>query len=131
MSRNNPRQRIRRQETRFRGKDKSFVFKNEEHSVFLNDGNIVSRQRFDSDVAQGIIPHSPDELKGQCQTCLNFLTEKTILICDLCWNVTCLPCAVKKDNMTVCPACAKYLEHRRRILIFRKLFIEPFIEWVR
>ena len=126
MSENNPRQRIRREETRYRGKDGSFVFQNEEHSVFLGEGNILSRGRTETPVAQGVVPHEPTDVVGQCQSCSDFTTK--LLICDLCWQVVCLPCASERSEMTVCPACAQYLERRRWILILRKLFIEPFVE---
>lgn len=130
MSNNNPRQRIRRQEVRFRGKTKDFGISTEEHTVLGDDGNIVSHERTESPVAQGMIPHEPTDVVGQCQTCLNFATEKMILVCDCCWQVVCLPCASKWKNETVCPACARHLDRRRFRLIFRKLFIEPFVEWI-
>ena len=126
MNRSNPRQRIRREETCYRGKDGSYVFQNEEHSIFLADGNIVSRERTETPVAQGVVPHVPTDIAGECRSCSNFTTK--LLICDLCWEVVCLPCASRRAEMTVCPACARYLQRRRWILIFRKLFIEPFVE---
>lgn len=129
MSVNNPRQRIRREETRYRGKDGSFVFQSEEHSVFLADGNILSRGRTEAPVAQGVVPHKPTDVVAQCQSCTDFTTK--LLICDLCWQVVCLPCASRRSEMTVCPACVRYLDRRRWILILRKLFVEPFVEQIR
>ena len=126
MDRSNPRQRIRQEETCYRGKDGSFAMKKEEHSVFMADGNIISRERIETPVTQGIIPHEPTDVAGQCLSCLDFTTE--LLICDLCWEVVCLHCASQRTERKVCPACARYLERRRWILILRKLFIEPFVE---
>ncbi len=128
MNNSNPRQRIRREEIRFNGNNKSVEFQNEEHSVFLADGNIVSRERREAPVIQGVIPHEPTDVAGQCQSCSNFTTK--LLVCDLCWQVVCLPCASQRGDKKVCPACFRYLERRRWILIFRKLFIEPFVEHV-
>ena len=128
MNNNNPRQRIRREETCYHGKDGSFVFQNEEHSVFLSDGDIVSRERRETPVIQGVVPHEPTDVAGQCQSCSSFTTK--LLICDLCWEVVCLPCASQRAHLTVCPACAQYLKRRQWILILRKLFIEPFVERV-
>ena len=126
MSNSNPRQRIRREEIRFSGNTESVEYKNVEHSVFLDDGNIVSRERKEAPVIQGVIPHNPTDIAGECQSCLSFTTK--LIICDHCWQVVCLPCASQRENKKVCPACFRYLERRRWILIFRKLFIEPFVE---
>ena len=128
MNHNNARQRIRREEIRFNGNSESVKFQNEEHSVFLENGNIVSRERRESPVIQGVIPHQPNDIAGQCQSCFGFTTK--LIICEHCWQVVCLPCASLRKNKKVCPTCFRYLEHRRWILIFRKLFIEPFVERV-
>ena len=129
MNDKNARQRIRREETRYLGRNGSLEFQVKEHSVFMEDGNIVSRERKDLPIVQGVAPHDPDDVAGQCQSCLSFTTK--LLVCDLCWQVVCLPCASRRSGMTVCPACAQYLKRRRWLLIFRKLFIEPFVERVR
>ncbi len=130
MSPNNSRQRIRREETRYRGKGGSFVFQNEEHSAFLSDGNIVSRERRESPTLQGVVPHEPTDVAGQCQSCQSFATKDMLMVCDCCWQVVCLPCASQRQNLTVCPSCAQYLARRRWIQILRKLLIEPFVEWI-
>lgn len=124
----NPRQRIRKKTTVYRGKGASVEFQNEEYSVFLNDGNIGTREIEEAPVIQGLVSHEPKEVAGQCQSCLNFATREMILICDCCWQVVCRPCAGKREKMKVCPACNRYLRRRRWFLILRKLFIEPFVE---
>lgn len=131
MNNEKPRQFIRRQERCYHGKRKSFVFKSEEHSAFLPDGNIISRQRTEAQVLKGVVPHEPNDVAGECQSCLNFATESMLIICDLCWEVVCLPCASQREGMRVCPSCVQFLRRRRRTLILRKLFIEPFVEQVR
>ena len=128
MNQNNPRQRIRREEIRFNGINESVEFQTEEHSVFLPDGNIVSRERREAPVIQGVIPHQPTDIAGQCQSCLGFTTK--LVICDQCRQVICLPCTSQRENKKVCPTCFQYLERRRWILILRKIFIEPFVERV-
>ena len=131
MNRVNPRQRIRRFRTRLLGKDRSLLFENEEHSVFLEDGSISSQQSSDTPVIQGLIPHEPEDVAGQCQTCQSFATGEMLVLCELCWEMVCRPCASERDRMVVCPACVKYLERRRWINMLRKLLIEPFVERVR
>jgi len=127
---NNQRHRVRRDETRYRGDSGSVEFQSEEHSIFQDDGNIASRQRCESPVIQGLVPHEPTDVVGQCQTCQSFATREMIAVCDSCWQVVCRPCASQRQNMTVCPSCAQYLTRRRWILILRKLFIDPFVERV-
>ncbi len=129
MNRDNSRQRVRRNETTFYGKNKSFTIRNEEHGIFMDDGNIVSCERRETPVIQGIVPHEPKEVAGQCQSCFEFTTK--LVICDKCRKAICLPCSSKKDDMTVCPPCFKYLKRRKWILITKKLFIDPFVERVR
>mgnify|MGYP001620014034 CR=1 FL=1 len=131
MNNDRPRQFIRRVEKTFHGKKRSFVFQSEEHSAFLSDGNIISRQRTEAPVLKGVVPHEPNDVAGECQSCLNFATEQMLIICDCCWEVVCLPCAGEREGMRVCPSCAQYLVRRRRTLILRKLFIDPFVEQVR
>ncbi|MCK5125557.1 MAG: hypothetical protein KAR42_04815 [candidate division Zixibacteria bacterium] len=126
---NNPRQRIRRNETCYRGKGSSFTIRNEEHGIFMDDGNIISRERQVTPLIQGIVPHEAKDVAGQCQSCFEFTTK--LIICDQCRQVVCLPCSRKKDDMTVCPLCFNYLKHRKWILIVKKLFIDPFVERVR
>jgi len=125
----NPRQRIRKEETRFRGDGESTSHKIDEHSVFFDDGSIASKEYEEIQVLQGIIPHHREDIAGQCQSCLDFTTK--LIICDHCWQAVCLHCAIKRENKIVCPACFRYLEHRRWILILKKLFIEPFVERIR
>lgn len=131
MGQNNPRQRIRLEETRYRGKNGSFVLQNEEHSVFFPDGSIVSRERKESPVAQGIVPHQPTDVVGQCQTCLEFLTADSHRSCANCSQVVCCVCARDFEKNAVCPTCAELLKRRRRILIVKKLLIYPFVQRVR
>jgi len=131
MNNDKPRQFIRRVEKTFHGKKRSFVFRREEHSVFLPDGNIISRQRAEAPVLKGVVPHEPSDVAGECQSCLNFVTEQMLIICDLCWEIVCLPCASQREGMRVCPSCVGYLARRRRTLILRKLFIDPFVEQVK
>lgn len=130
MNHTNPRQRIRRCKTRYLGKDGSLLFESEEHSVFLGDGSIASRQNSDTPVIRGLIPHEPRDVAGECQTCGSFATDKMLVLCELCWETVCRPCASKREGMVVCPACAKYLKRRRWLNILRKLLIEPFAERV-
>jgi len=128
MNNRNARQRIRREEIRFNGTGKTIKFKNEEQSVFLNDGNILSREQREAPVLQGVAPHEPGDIAGQCQSCLEFTAR--LVNCEHCWQVICMPCATKRLDKVVCPACFRYLERRRKISFFRKLFIEPFLEKV-
>lgn len=129
MRNRNPRQRIRKEETRFTGDGKSATHRTEEHSVFYDDGSIASKESEEAQVLQGIIPHNLEEIAGQCQSCLEFTTK--LITCEHCWQVVCLPCANQRESQKVCPACYRYLERRRWILILKKLFIEPFVEKVR
>lgn len=128
MSRENPRQRIRKESSHFRSKDGSLSFSSEEHSVFFDDGNIASRHDIESPVIKGLTPHQPTDVAGQCQSCLGFVTGEMIAACELCWQIVCRPCASQRNNIIVCPACANYLARRRWVLILRKLFIDPFVE---
>lgn len=130
MNNRNARQRIRRFKTRYHGKDGSLVFESDEHSVFFEDGSIASQQTSDSPVLQGIIPHEESDVAGQCQSCRSFATSEMLVLCELCWEMVCLPCACVRESMVVCPPCVKYLQQRRWVLIFRKLFIDPFVEQV-
>ena len=127
MNWNKARQRIIQDETCFRGDGKSFVQKNEVHSAFLNDGNIITRKRTETPLLKGIIPHNPCDVAGQCQSCLSFVT--VLLLCDRCSETVCQPCSARsREAKTVCPACAEYLKHRRWVLFLRQLLIEPFVE---
>ncbi len=129
MNNDKPRQRIKQNEATFLGKNGSLTFQNKEHGIFMDEGTIISRERNETPLAQGIIPHEPKDVAGQCQSCSEFTTK--LVFCDECREVVCLPCSRKKDNMTVCPLCFNYLKRRKWILIAKKLFIDPFVERVR
>lgn len=122
------RQRLRREETVFRGPNGEIKTQTEEHSVFFNDGNIGSKQTVEIPIVLGKLPHDFETVTAQCQTCYEFATDDMVTACDLCHRILCLPCSRKRNEMTVCPKCAKYIERRRLILIVRKLFLDPFVE---
>ena len=120
------RHRTRKTETQLCGKGDSLEFKTVEKSAFGTDGNIQSLELTEVPSVQGVLPHSPTDVQGQCQSCLEFTTK--LILCDLCWTVLCLPCAVPAEQEVVCPACARFLKKRRWIQMLRKLIVEPFVE---
>lgn len=121
----------RKEEKHCKGKEKTYAFKTEELSDFDKDGSIKTYLKTEQEVTQGIIPHAPDGLVAECQTCYQFLTKEMFCKCELCWKVCCLPCAVKNQTMVVCPICSELLNRNRLRMMFRKFFIEPFVEWVK
>ena len=125
------RQYIRKEEKHYIGKENSYVSKTEEHSAFLNDGNIITRLKTEQPVAQGITPHKQIDIVGECQNCFQFITKEMYSKCQLCMKVCCLPCSIKNQNMTVCPICSELLNQHRLRLMLRRFFIEPFIEWLK
>lgn len=124
------RQRVKKESRRIQGKGNSLSFDTEEHSAFLDDGSIATKINIDLPVVQGIVPHDPSEVVGQCQTCLNFATAKMHNICQNCSQVVCSICAKPFEKTVVCPTCKIALERRRWILIAKKIFIDPFVERV-
>ncbi len=122
------RQRIKRTEKHFRGREGNYVFSEEEHSAFLEDGNIVSQEKSEKPLAQGIVPHEETDIRGQCKNCDAYLTKEMYDECGLCQHVTCRPCLVRNSNLSVCPDCSEKLDKHRKKLMFRKFFIDPFLE---
>ncbi len=124
----NNRQRLRRERTVFRGPNGKISMESEEHSIFFEDGNIGSKETHEMLVVLGKLPHDFKSITSQCQTCHSFATDDMAAVCGLCNRVVCLPCSQRREGLTVCPSCASYLERRRKILILRKLIIDPFVE---
>ena len=69
MSNDNPRQRIRRQETHIQGDNKSIAFRIDDHSVFFDNGDIASHQMVEASAQKGIVAHKSWDILTQCQTC--------------------------------------------------------------
>ncbi len=128
MSEPRNRQRKRTDETTFVGPNGSITTRTVEHSVFFEAGDIGSTRMIEMPIALGKLPHDFTEITAQCQSCFEFATDDMVTVCQACKRITCVVCSRVSEGITVCPKCAKHIERRRKFLILRKLFLDPFVE---
>ncbi len=126
MNEGRVRQRLRKVILRILGTGSQVEYETAEQSAFSPNGDILSGETQTIPILQGVAAHDPEAIAGQCLSCFSFTTE--LVLCESCWQQVCKPCASRRSNMVVCPACSEYLRRRRRFLILRKLVIDPFIE---